>query len=318
MGVHLKVESSATRCSVCGAKAITRLSYAKLYLCSDHFLHFFESRVLGSIQAMGMFQRGERVVVAVSGGKDSLSLLHFLSKFKDLLGIDLIAVLIDEGIRGYRSEKIAAARFYARLWGVELVVKSFEEEFGLTLDEAVRRLMHKGLIYKPCTVCGVFRRYLLNKACLELGADKLATAHNLDDEVQAFLMNAAQANFQAILREGVVAARTHPLLVPRVKPFYFIPEREVLIYALIQKIETPDVECPYIVYSFRHTLRRWLNRVAEEDPSVKHRALSLKIALSKRYQLEASEELKMCKLCGMPSSRDICKACQLREYLSRP
>lgn len=266
---------------------------------------------------MEMLQRGERVAVAVSGGKDSLSLLHFLSKFRDHFEIDLVAVLIDEGIKGYRGEKVAAARSYAKLWGVELVVRSFEEEFGMTLDEAVRKLMHEGLIYKPCTVCGVFRRYLLNKACIELGASKLATAHNLDDEVQAFLMNITQANFQAIMREGAVAPRTHPLLVPRVKPFYFITEKEVLTYALLQGIETPDVECPYIVYSFRHTLRRWLNKVAEEDPSVKHRSLSLKIALSRRYRLKASEELKTCRLCGMPSSREVCKACQLKEHLSQ-
>lgn len=302
-------------CSVCRAKPVARLDYVGLHLCSEHFTQRFESRAIQTILAMGMLQRGERVAAAVSGGKDSLSLLYLLSKYRNQLGIELVAVLIDEGVRGYRPKKVEVARLYAERWRVELAVRSFKDEFGYTLDEAVQKLMMNGLKYKPCTVCGVFRRYLLNKVALELGADKLATAHNLDDEAQAFLLNAIQANFQAMVREGPVNPRAHPKLVPRVKPFYFIPEKEVLTYALLHGIETPDVECPYIVYSSRHILRRWLNKVAQSDPAVKQRVLAVKHLVCKRLQLVKLSEFRTCTVCGMPSSGDMCKACELLQSL---
>jgi len=291
------------------------IPYSGVHLCARHFVQRFESRALWAVEKLGMIRRGERVAVAVSGGKDSLALLRLLSKHRDRLSIELVAVLIDEGIRGYRPRKVEAAERYAREWGVELVVRSFRDLLGLTLDEAVARLMEGGLRYKPCTVCGVFRRYALNAVALELGADKLATAHNLDDEVQAFLLNMAQASFAAIAREGAATPRSHPKLVPRVKPFYFIPEKEVLVYALLQGIETPEVECPYIVYSTRHVFRRWLNAVAEMDPTVKHRVMALKVMVSGRVEAPR-EPLRSCTLCGMPASKGVCKACELRGYLS--
>lgn len=303
------------RCSLCDERAVTRIAYAGVHLCEKHFSSYFEKRFLETIKLLRMVERGERVAVAVSGGKDSLTLLHLMRKYADELGAEVVAVLVDEGIRGYREEKAKAAEAYAREWNTELVVKSFKEEFGFTLDEAVSALMADGLKYKPCTVCGILRRYTLNRAALELGADKLATAHNLDDEAQAFLMNAVQANLSSIAREGPRSSRVHEKLVPRIKPFYFVPEREVLTYALLHGIESPQVECPYIVYSLRHPLRRWLNEVAEQDPGVKHRVLALKNALEPF--LEKGGSFRSCRVCGMPSSGEICKACQMVQYIKR-
>ena len=308
--------AEARSCRLCGRRAVAKLAYSGTHLCADHFVRYFEEKALRTIENFEMFERGERVAVAVSGGKDSLALLRFLSKYMSRMGIELVAVLVDEGIRGYRPPKIEAARRYAREWGVDLVVRSFEEDTGYTLDDAVRRLVAGGLRYKPCTVCGIFRRYILNKAALELGADKVATAHNLDDEAQAFLLNAAQANFKAIAREGPTTPRAHPKLVPRVKPFYFIPEKEVLIYALLQGIETPDVECPYIVYSSRHVLRRWLNAVSEGDPGAKYRVMAVKNIVSRLVEGKP-EEFRSCTVCGMPSSGPVCKACEMKKILAK-
>ncbi len=262
-----------------------------------------------------LFKPGDRVAVAVSGGKDSLTLLYLLSKYRDQLGVELVAVLVDEGISGYREYKRFTAEKYARAWGVELRIASFKERFGFTLDEAVFALMMEGLSVKPCSVCGVLRRYLLNRTALEVGADKLATAHNLDDEAQAFLMNAIQANLTAFSREGIADTKAHELLVPRVKPLYFAPEKEVMAYALLNSIESPYVECPYIVYSMRNVVRRWLNYVELEDPLVKYRVLASKELLAGVYK-EAGE-FKLCKLCGMPSSGDLCKACEVSEEVRR-
>jgi len=307
------VGHTGVRCSLCGERAVVRVAYASVHLCEKHFSSYFEQRFLETVRLLQMLERGERIAVAVSGGKDSLTLLYLMAKHADRFGVEVVAVLVDEGIRGYREEKARTAETYAREWGVELVMKAFRKEFGFTLDEAVSALMSNGLRYKPCTVCGVFRRYLLNRAALELGADKLATAHNLDDEAQAFLMNAIQANLPSIAREGPRSEKVHEKLVPRVKPFYFIPEKEVLTYALLHGIESPQVECPYIVYSLRHQLRRWLNEVAERDSGVKHKVIALKHSLTPF--LERGGPFRSCRACGMPSSGEICKACQLRRYI---
>lgn len=303
------------KCSVCDGRAVIKIAYAGVHLCEKHFSSYFEQRFLETIRLLRMVERGERVAVAVSGGKDSLALLYLMSKYSDALGVEIVAVLADEGIRGYREEKARAAEAYAKKWSVELVVRSFREEFGFTLDEAVSALMADGLKYKPCTVCGVFRRYVLNRVALELGADKLATAHNLDDEAQAFLMNAIQANLPSIAREGPRSGRIHEKLVPRVKPLYFIPEKEVLAYALLSGIESPQVECPYIVYSLRHQLRRWLNEVAEQDPGVKHRVIALKNSLAPLFERGGS--FRSCRACGMPSSGEVCKTCWFKQYIAR-
>ncbi|HDD33576.1 MAG TPA: TIGR00269 family protein [Thermofilaceae archaeon] len=302
------------KCMLCSSKAAVKIPYLGGHLCSTHFSQYFERRFLQTLERFGMVREGEKVAVAVSGGKDSLTLLYLFSKYRRVLGVELVAVAIDEGIGGYRERKLMAARRYAGEWGVELVIKSFKEAFGFTLDEAVEALMRGGLRYKPCTVCGVLRRYLLNRAALELGADKLATAHNMDDEAQAFLMNMVQASFRALSREGPVSGRVHEKLVPRIKPLYFAPEREVAAYALIQGIESPPVECPYIAYSTRHIIRRWLNRVELDERSVKYRVLALKELLREPLR-EGAESFRTCRVCGMPSSGEVCKACSLTAYV---
>ncbi|RLE96182.1 MAG: TIGR00269 family protein [Thermoprotei archaeon] len=302
------------KCMLCSSVAAVKVPYLGGHLCSTHFSQYFERRFLETLERLDMVRRGERVAVAVSGGKDSLTLLYLFSRYRRALGVELVAVAVDEGIKGYREYKLEAAKEYAEKWGVELVIKSFKRAFGFTLDEAVAALMRGGLRYKPCTLCGVLRRYLLNAAALELEADKLATAHNMDDEAQAFLMNMVRANLKALSREGPVSGKVHEKLVPRIKPLYFAPEREVTAYALIQGIESPPVECPYIAYSTRHIIRRWLNRVELGDRSVKYRVLALK-ELLKEALGGGVEEFKTCKVCGMPSSGDVCKACSLVAYV---
>jgi len=307
-------------CGLCGGEAVARVDYLGTHLCERHFREYFEGRVLATIRGLGMLERGEHVGVAVSGGKDSLALLYLLARYRDLLGVELTAIAVDEGIEWYRGYKLEALRRYAGAWGVGVEVRSFRDVYGFTLDEAVRALVEDGLRVKPCTVCGVFRRYVLNKAALELGVDRLATAHNMDDEAQVFLMNALKAQLDALARERPSSGRLHGLLVPRVKPFYFVKEKEVMVYALLSGIETPRVECPYIAYSTRHVIRRWLNAVELEDPQVKYRLVAMKEVLAGLAPGPEGEP-RTCRVCGMPSSRDVCKSCHysgmVRRTLSR-
>lgn len=303
------------RCYVCGRRASVYVSYLGDYLCSEHFAEYFERRFLEAVRFYKLVERGERVAVAVSGGKDSLTTLYLFSRFAGELGVEVFGVAVDEGIAGYREYKLEALRSLAGRLGVEIIVGSFKEYFGFTLDEAVKALREKGFKVKPCSVCGVLRRYVMNHAAREAGADKLATGHNLDDEVQVFVMNALKNHVEGILREGIVSERVEEGdLVPRIKPLYFIPEKEVLAYTLIRNIYTPFVECPYIVYALRHPIRHWVNEVEDSSPGFKYRVLAVK-ELARKTARKPSRKPSRCAVCGEPSSRPLCKTCLYRAYL---
>ncbi|MCE4620672.1 MAG: tRNA 2-thiocytidine biosynthesis TtcA family protein [Desulfurococcales archaeon] len=163
------------RCSICGAPAIAYVSYQKRYYCPEHFAEFVEGKVERTIEKYKMLGGGDRVVAAVSGGKDSATLLSTLSRLREKMGFELYAFHIDLGIGDYSVESRKAAVELARRLGVPLVVFSLREELGYGVPEAAMRLRRPA-----CSVCGIFKRYLYNAVGVELGA-KIATGHNADD-----------------------------------------------------------------------------------------------------------------------------------------
>lgn len=303
------------KCIVCGKPAIARVSYLGDYLCREHFIEFFEKRVWETVTRFRLVEEGDKIAVAVSGGKDSLTTLYLLNKFSGRLGFSVFGVAVDEGISGYREYKLEALRKLSEKIGVEIVIGSFKEHVGMTLDEAVVRLKEKGFKIKPCSVCGVFRRYIMNKVARENGATKLATGHNLDDEVQVFVMNVLKAHIEGISREGIMTKLGEERLVPRIKPLYFTPEREVLIYSMLRNLETPFVECPYVVYALRHPVRHWINQVENELPGFKYRLMASKELFRKKLR-NGGVQTSKCIVCDEPSSKLVCKACLFRAYLN--
>src|SRR3989344_3313897 len=167
-------------------------------LCKTHFTGYFESKVFNTIRKFDLIGKEENLGVALSGGKDSLSVLNILNKLSiQNPKIKINAIAIDEGVAGYRDKTLEKAREFCNKNNIDLHIFSYKEEFGLTLDE-----MLKILKVKPCTICGIFRRYLLNKKSKELKLTKLATGHNLDDECQSILMNQMKNNIRASARLG--------------------------------------------------------------------------------------------------------------------
>jgi len=249
----------------------------------------------------------ERVAVGLSGGKDSVLTLHLLVELMDELDFELVAVSIDEGITGYRGEGINSARVNAAKLGVELVEGSFIEEFGFTLDQA------SDLYQSACIPCGVFRRQLLNKISNELGADKVATGHNLDDEIQSFLMSFAKADFRRFSKFGPKLDRIHPKMVPRIKPLWKIPEKDVGIWAIMNKVNVHFAECPYSHTSLRAKVKNYLNELEGKRPGTK---ISILESFSKTFKFEKKEiVMGVCSRCSEPSSLNICKACEMVEEI---
>lgn len=308
------------RCSVCGRRAVYVNRAAGVAFCERHFLEYFDRKVRRTIRRYRLFRPREHIVVAVSGGKDSMALLHYLRGLaRRVPGWRVTALLVDEGIRGYREYTVKRLVEYAEEHGVDYHIARFKDCIGYTLDEIVRRGRERGLPYLPCTYCGVFRRYIMNKAARELGGTVVATAHNLDDVVQTYLMNIIGNDWEKVVRLGPVSGpASHPKFVRKVKPFYEVLEKETALYAVINGLYTGFEECPYARLSIRWSVRRMINELEERSPGVKYsllRSLETAIKLLRSQGAGEAERLYTCALCGEPSAHPVCRACQLRLQL---
>ena len=306
------------KCSVCGKPAVYTAKYEGKSYCAEHFLEWFDRRVRKTIRKYKMFGKKEHIVVAVSGGKDSLAAMHYMKKLSERVpGWTVEALLIDEGIGGYRPITIKDFKHWAEEWDVPYRIVSFKEEIGASLDEIVKIGYEKGLPYQPCTYCGVFRRYLLNKAAREMGATVLVTGHNLDDEIQTFLMNIMRHDVDRLARLGpVTGVSEHEGFVRRVKIFYEIPEKEVVVYAMINGFYPEFVECPYARLGFRWDLRHYINKLEERYPGTKYMIeKSLLDIVGELKKTRGEGKPKKCKICGEPATGDVCRACELRMLL---
>ncbi|MET1129043.1 MAG: TIGR00269 family protein [Thermoproteota archaeon] len=308
-------------CSVCGRKAVYVLRHSGMAFCEKHFLEYFDRKVRRTIRKHSMFRPRERIVVAVSGGKDSLALLHYLVKLsrKRAPGWSITALVIDEGISGYREQTLRRFEKVVSELDVNYEIVRFKDEIGKTLDEIVVEARKSGLPYMPCTFCGVFRRYLINKYARKLGGSVVATGHNLDDIVQTFIINVLNNEWDKVVRLTPVSGPlSHPKFVKKVKPFYEILEKETTIYALLNGIYEGFEECPYAQASPRWHVRRFLNFMEERNPTLKYsllRSLERIVDLLKRQGVGYNGEILSCKLCGEPSAHPICRACELRTML---
>ncbi len=177
------------KCSKCKNDALVRLDYASLDLCKLCFNEQFESRVKKAIRDFNLINRGEKIVVGVSGGKDSQAMLQILFKLSKQRAFTVIPLLIDEGIAGYRHHAMKKALQHCRKLGLKLIVLSYKKLFRASMDEVMALRDEKKLSNKSCSFCGVFRKQALNAGARKLHADKLAIGHNADDLSQTFLMN---------------------------------------------------------------------------------------------------------------------------------
>ncbi len=257
-------------------------------------------------------------MIAVSGGKDSVALLHVLTKIeKPFPETKFCAGTVDEGIREYREEALKIAQDNCRKLGVEHMVTSFKNLFGYTLDEIVKLILKKGEgELTPCSYCGVLRRKALNSLARDAGVDKLVTAHSLDDETQTMLLNVVHGDPMRIVRSKPVLDVIHPRLVRRVKPLCMVPEKEIVFYAYLKGIEFQCIDCPYAETALRNDLRTMLNMMEHKHAGTLFTIFSSMEKM--RPALEAFAEhttLNDCRLCGEPAIGDLCRACEMLEEL---
>ncbi len=261
-----------------------------------------------------MLNFDDHLAVAVSGGKDSLSLLHILAKLKRYRPkTTLTAVTVDEGIVGYRNEALAAAADNCLQLEILHHIVSFKDLYGFTLDEIVQKTRSRGqTTLTACAYCGVLRRKAINIGARQVNANKVATAHTLDDEAQTVLMNIFRGDITRLEKEKPVTSKVHPLFVQKIKPFCEIPENESALYAYVKKIRFQDTPCPYAAEALRNDMRFMLNRMEAKHAGTKFTLLKaidrLRPALEETV---AKEEFRSCIECGEPSAANLCKTCEM-------
>jgi uncharacterized protein (TIGR00269 family) len=310
----------AVICDVCKHRqAFFFRPYSGEKLCRRCFAQTIEEKVKATIAKYRMLNFDDKIAVAVSGGKDSVSLLHVLAKIeKKHPKASIVAITVDEGIKGYRGEALRIASENCDELGIKHVVTSFRELYGFTLDEIVKRQKRKGKGgLTPCAYCGVLRRKALNIAARNVKADKLATAHTLDDETQTILLNIFHGDALRIAREKPVTDEAHPKLVQKVKPFCEIPEKETALYAYVRKIRFQSSPCPYALEALRNDVRMMLNRMEEKHAGIKFTVFkSVERIRPALEEIAKKEGLRECAECGEPTTERICKTCQMLKQVA--
>ncbi|MFH0850514.1 MAG: TIGR00269 family protein [Candidatus Bathyarchaeota archaeon] len=291
-------------CTRCGAPSVYHRPYSGERLCGRCLSETLLERVKRTINRHRMFEHDSRIAVGVSGGKDSLTLLRLLHMIEEVYpNSELVAVCIDEGVKGYRDEALRIAERSCRELGVEMRVLSFNELFGETMDEIAAKDRELG----ACSYCGVLRRRALNEAAVSVGADRLATGHNLDDMAQTVLLNILRGDVSRL--EGFdPGGRELAGYVRRVKPLCEVPERETALYAYLNGLEFQSVPCPYAGEAMRGDARRFLNQMEVRRPGTKFIVYQTGLKLASRGVVEVAG---VCPVCGAPSQGGLCRVCEL-------
>jgi cytoplasmic tRNA 2-thiolation protein 1 len=296
----------------CGEKTVYFRAYNGESLCSSCFTSSIYEKVKKTISKYGMLQYGDRVGVALSGGKDSSSLLQIMYDIMKGHGSQLFAITIDEGIEGYREESVKNAEKMASKLSVPLIVRSYKEYYGLSLDEAMATRSEKGLKITSCAMCGPLRRRAIDRAAEELGVNVVATAHNLDDILQTFYINLYSGDVERI---GWLDPEFRPMSeyfkMRRIKPAMEIYEQELAFFAYLSNLPFQSESCPYMNEGIRTEIRMQLNELERKHPGIKYSTLKTVLSISKRLlSVETPNKVaSRCENCGSISSGSICSVC---------
>jgi uncharacterized protein (TIGR00269 family) len=293
------------KCRICGEKADIYLKEHRLALCKKHYIQWFEKRVKETIKEFRMFKKEEKILVAVSGGKDSQVLWYVLNK----LGYQAEGFFIDLGIENFSEiskEKVLAL---GKILNKEPYIISLKEDLGKTLPE----IKNMGNI---CSICGRIKRSYFNKVARLKGFKVVATGHNLDDESSSLLANLINWNLKYL-------ARKYPVLkeekgFPRkVKPLVKFPEYQIKTYADWNNIPYIQERCPLGETAKLHFYKNLMNQIEENSPGTKQRFyfeyLKKIFPIFQSFKEDFLKgEITQCKICGEPSPSEICFLCKLK------
>lgn len=294
-------------------KAKIRINYARLNLCDDCFIKFVERKVARTINEYRMIKRSDRVLVAVSGGKDSAILLHLIRRV--VPEVEVICLHIDLGIAGFSEECRMKAEELAKYESVDLTIVDLENFLGYRLDKLV--LKHRRI----CSLCGLVRRYILNYYGLAHSATKIATGHNLDDAVAILWDLYVKGDLLEALKFQPVTKLVHPKAIPRIKPLIELTDFELKIYADIKALPYTSIQCSFGRESKLNRRKRLVDLIESMYPAFKHTFFKSHVKrispLLSSLSTSNLVDWRSCSKCGMPSKGNLCGMCRIKEDLKK-
>ncbi|MHA1518679.1 MAG: ATP-binding protein [Promethearchaeota archaeon] len=316
----------------CQSQAVTQMQHTNMPLCKTHFLRYMESRVMKTIESHKLinFQDPhEKVLVAVSGGKDSqtlLTILHQVLKNKVPLEALYIEVGISPDSYSHDSEKVA--KKLCDDLGVPFHVLNIEDRLGYDMDkihQLGKKLTRGGSRSKnkrfrgECSYCGLFKRYYINFFAVNNGFTKVATGHNLTDEATQLLSNFFSVDTELMSRAGPSTSRGVEGLVDRIKPLFYIYETELILYSYYGKVPHLPTECAYAGDSPMIRVKRSLEKVESFRRGtmmnmVRDFQKQLRPILFKTIP-EEKQAVNKCKQCGMTTYLEVCSFCRTQNRL---
>ena len=292
------------KCNYCENAVVYSRKYSGENLCSSCFSKSIIRKTAKTISKYRMINSGDVVGVAVSGGKDSLSLLHVLKQISLNHNFTLRAITIDEGIPGYRDEALELVRSFCKKIGVEHSVYSYEKLFGTTLEQSLKLREREKI--SSCSICGILRRRAIDFGSKELGVDTVATGHNQDDFIQTFIINLLSGDTNKI---GWMDPEPTDRKTRRIKPFCEIYENEIVFYAFTNEIPFQSEECPHMNEGIRTEIRNFLNVLEKNHVGVKNNMYKSILKVSSKIREGAGKEWKTCSNCGSECTGDMCAVC---------
>jgi tRNA-5-methyluridine54 2-sulfurtransferase len=297
-------------CKRCREPAVIDVRRHRAAFCAGCFTRHCREQVRRTIESHKMVAPGERVLVAVSGGKDSLAVWDILLD----LGYDVDGVYLGLGIGDYSDTSRDYAERYAAAKGAKLHVVDIPTEHGFAIPDAARATKRV-----PCSACGLSKRHLLNRAALDGGYDVLATGHNLDDEAAVLLGNVLQWHVDYLARQRPVLPATDGF-ARRVKPLIRISERETAAYCVLQRIDYIVEECPMAAGNRHLRYKETLNELEVRTPGAKAtfylQFLDKMLPLLEGVAEEERGLVGECTRCAAPSTAEVCAFCKLVERAS--
>ncbi|MBU0898748.1 MAG: TIGR00269 family protein [Nanoarchaeota archaeon] len=280
----------------------------------QEFVENFEREVKEIIKEYKLLDKKDKVIVACSGGKDSTSILYIIKKF----GYNPDALIIDLSKIDYFQDHLKNIKDFCTEQKIKLHIIGLEEELIYPMCH-MTSVMRKKEGYKSCTVCGVMKRYLLNKKPRELGATKIVTGHNLDDEAQTVIMNMFRADMVSTINAGPKVDRIKDdKFVIRVKPFYFTKEADIKKYSELMKFPVQYIKCPCSGDSLRNFMRQYINKLEEKYPGIKRNIVDSSLLISDQIRKSLPKDMKIrsCERCGEPTNNETCAACIMLKTMS--
>ncbi|MBT4824775.1 TIGR00269 family protein [Candidatus Woesearchaeota archaeon] len=278
------------------------------------FIRKFEAKVAKTIKKYKLANKKDKVIVACSGGKDSTVTLYLMHK----LGYKVEGLNIDLYIGKWSDKSLKCIKEMCKKLKVKLHIASMRDIFGCSICYIRSGIQAKIKIHN-CAICGVIKRWLLNKEARRLKGNVIATGHNLDDQVETLVMNMIKGSPKLSLgqapKTGIIKDKK---FVQRIKPLYFCTNDEVRKYSKLMGFSVVSEPCPCSLNATRRKIRNQITKLEKEYKDLKLNMIKSFLAeLPKMVKGAKKEKLTYCKICSEPARKDICKTCELIGILKK-